>query len=213
MLVPKHPLLFICCITFIGKVLPLFNGGYCFIDVNFNFGACCGKNCNFVCGSCDYCFFWPVCNEHLVNRTLNAEAKSFEPNKLALGKRLNADLVDNSTLNAEAKSYALLDTDNDGNVSLEEFQQFWANVLSAQKVVELFSAQKDGLSIADVEKAATERRFFKLSKKEFDQMDTDQDGRLTFDEAKHGVMSEAKKVDADGDGKISKKEFSNKSVE
>uniref|UniRef100_A0A183C9D8 EF-hand domain-containing protein n=1 Tax=Globodera pallida TaxID=36090 RepID=A0A183C9D8_GLOPA len=84
---------------------------------------------------------------------------------------------------------------------------------TGQKVVKLFSAQKDGLSIADVEKAATDGHFFKLSKKEFDQMDTDQDGRLTFDEAMHGVLSEAKKVDTDGDGKISKKEFSKKSVE
>uniref|UniRef100_A0A183CQ65 Calmodulin n=1 Tax=Globodera pallida TaxID=36090 RepID=A0A183CQ65_GLOPA len=132
---------------------------------------------------------------------------------VALGKRLNVDSVDNSTLNGEAKSFALLDTDNDGDVSLGEFLQFWANVLSGQKVVKLFSAQKDGLSIADVEKAATDGHFFKLSKKEFDQMDSDQDGRLTFDEAKHGVLSEAKKVDADGDGKISKKEFSKKSVE
>uniref|UniRef100_A0A914I756 EF-hand domain-containing protein n=1 Tax=Globodera rostochiensis TaxID=31243 RepID=A0A914I756_GLORO len=190
---PKHLLLSICCITFIGKVLPLFNGGYCFVDIAAN-ESCCGRNCNFFCGGCDFCYWWPRCIE-------------------AKFKSLNADLVDNSTMNAEAKSYALLDTDNDGDVRLEEFQQFWANVLSAQKVVELFSAHKDGLSIADVEKAATERNFFKLSKKEFDQMDTDQDGRLTFDEAKHGVMSEAKKVDADGDGKISKKEFSNKAVE
>uniref|UniRef100_A0A914I0Q7 EF-hand domain-containing protein n=1 Tax=Globodera rostochiensis TaxID=31243 RepID=A0A914I0Q7_GLORO len=198
MFVPKYPLLFICCITFIGKVLPLFNGFYCFEDLDLQEAHCCGYNCGFACFSCDYCYNWPKC---------------IDLNKVPFGKRLNVDLVDNSTLTAEAKSFELLDTDNDGNVSLEEFQQFWANVLSAQKVVELFSAKKDGLSIADVEKAATERRFFKLSKKEFDQMDTDQDGRLTFDEAKHGVMSEAKKVDADGDGKISKKEFSNKSVE
>uniref|UniRef100_A0A914I0L4 EF-hand domain-containing protein n=1 Tax=Globodera rostochiensis TaxID=31243 RepID=A0A914I0L4_GLORO len=193
MFVPKHLLLFICCITFIGKVLPLFNGFYCFLNVG-PVESCCGYNCNTFCFSCDYCYYWPRCEEEKF-------------------KSLNADLVDNSTLTAEAKSFELLDTDNDGDVSLEEFQQFWANVLSGQKVVKLFSAQKDGLSFADVEKAAMERHFFKLSKKEFDQMDTDQDGRLTFDEAKHGVLSEAKKVDADGDGKISKKEFSDKTVE